>query len=46
VGAGVGDYQPTETFIGAIDELRTYGRALTPAEVWELYRAGRPPRAR
>ena len=39
VGAGVGDYQPTDMFLGAIDDVRTYGRALSPAEVWQLYGA-------
>jgi hypothetical protein len=39
VGAGMEDYTPSDTFIGAIAELRTYSRALTPAEVWQLYRA-------
>jgi hypothetical protein len=39
VGAGLLDYAPPDAFIGAIDELRTYARALSPAEVWELYRA-------
>jgi hypothetical protein len=37
VGAGVGNYQPTDMFLGAIDDVRTYGRALSPAEVWQLY---------
>ena len=46
VGAGDQDYEPTDSFDGAIDEVRTYGRALTPTEVWELYRAERPPRGR
>ena len=39
VGAGTGDYSPTDTFIGAIQDLRVYGRALTPGEVWQLYGA-------
>ncbi len=39
VGAGVADYQPTDTFVGAIDQVRTYARALSPLEVWELHRA-------
>jgi hypothetical protein len=39
VGAGVEDYLPTDTFIGAISELRVYRRALLPGEVWQLYRA-------
>jgi hypothetical protein len=39
VGAGNGDYAPTDTFVGAIDELRIYGRALNPREVDQLYRA-------
>lgn len=28
-----------EGFTGAIDEVRAYDRALTPAEVWQLYAA-------
>jgi len=39
VGAGSGDYTPTDTFIGAISELRVYARALSPGEVWQLDRA-------
>jgi len=39
VGTGVSDYAPTDNFVGAIDELRTYARALSPAEVYALYRA-------
>jgi hypothetical protein len=39
VGAGVGDYRPTDAFIGAIDQLRIYARALSPADVWQLYAA-------
>ena len=42
VGAGVDDYSPTDTFFGAIAELRIYARALTPAEAWQLYAAERP----
>jgi Concanavalin A-like lectin/glucanases superfamily/Glycosyl hydrolases family 2, sugar binding domain/Glycosyl hydrolases family 2 len=42
VGAGGGDYTPRDTFIGAIARLRIYARALSPAEVWQLYRAERP----
>jgi hypothetical protein len=41
VGAGIDDYEPTDTFLGAIDQVRTYARALTPAEVWQLYGAER-----
>lgn len=41
VGAGIGDYTPSDTFIGAIDQVRTFARALTPSAVWELYRAER-----
>jgi Concanavalin A-like lectin/glucanases superfamily/Glycosyl hydrolases family 2/Glycosyl hydrolases family 2, sugar binding domain len=41
VGAGLDDYRPSDTFFGAIDQLRTYGSALDPAEVWALYRAER-----
>jgi hypothetical protein len=39
VGAGNADYTPTDTFIGAIQDLRTYARALTPGEAWQLYAA-------
>jgi hypothetical protein len=42
VGAGAGDYSPTDAFIGAIAELRVYARALMPAEAWQLYAAARP----
>ena len=41
VGAGVGVYGPADMFIGTIDELRAYQRALSPAEVWQLYAAER-----
>jgi hypothetical protein len=41
VGAGLLDYVGPDAFVGAIDDLRTYGRALTPAEVWQLYVAER-----
>jgi hypothetical protein len=46
IGAGDQDYEPTDSFDGAIDQVRTYGRALTPTEVWELYRAERAPGGR
>ena len=46
VGAGVDDYTPTDTFLGAIADLRIYSRALSPAEVWELYQAERRAAAR
>jgi hypothetical protein len=39
VGTGNGVYLPTDAFIGAVSELRVYARAISPAEVWELYRA-------
>jgi Concanavalin A-like lectin/glucanases superfamily/Glycosyl hydrolases family 2, sugar binding domain/Glycosyl hydrolases family 2/Glycosyl hydrolases family 2, TIM barrel domain len=39
VGSGALVYAPADTFLGAIDELRTYQRALSPSEVWELYAA-------
>jgi hypothetical protein len=42
VGAGVGDYTPSDTFIGAVEQLRTYARALTPGEVWQLFQVERP----
>ncbi len=41
VGAGLEDYQPSDTFVGGIDQLRTYNRGLDPAAVWALYRAER-----
>ncbi len=40
VGAGTAVYGPQDSFLGAISGLRTYGRPLTPDEVWQLYRAG------
>jgi hypothetical protein len=39
VGAGQDVYPGADSFDGAIDEVRTWGRALSPAEVWRLYRA-------
>ncbi len=39
VGRGVSVYGASDAFVGAVDDLRTYGRALTPAEVWQLYGA-------
>jgi Concanavalin A-like lectin/glucanases superfamily/Glycosyl hydrolases family 2, sugar binding domain/Glycosyl hydrolases family 2 len=39
VGSGSRDYSPTDTFIGAVSELRIYARALSPGEVWQLFRA-------
>jgi hypothetical protein len=39
VGTGMGNYSPTDMFIGAISELRVYARALSPGEAWQLYRA-------
>jgi hypothetical protein len=41
VGSGARVYAPADTFIGAVDELRTYQRALSPSEVWQLYAAER-----
>jgi hypothetical protein len=41
VGAGALDYPGSDVFIGAIDELRLYGRALSPKEVWGLHEAER-----
>jgi hypothetical protein len=38
VGVGSGDYEPADWFRGAIAGLLTWGRALTPGEVWQLYR--------
>ncbi len=44
LGTGTLVYAPTDTFVGSVDELRTYERALSPAEVSQLYVAerGRP----
>jgi hypothetical protein len=43
VGAGVGVHAlGADPFVGAIDEVRTFGRALAPGEVWQLYGAERP----
>jgi hypothetical protein len=42
IGSGQADYLPTDTFLGAISRVRVYRRALSPAEVWQLYRAERP----
>ncbi len=39
VGEGSGAYSGSDQFIGAVTALRTYSRALSPAEVWGLYRA-------
>jgi hypothetical protein len=39
VGAGLLDYPGADVFVGAIDDLRTFDRALSPAEVWQLYQA-------
>ena len=41
VGTGSLDYPDSTGFVGAVDDLRTYGWPLSPAEVWELYRAER-----
>jgi hypothetical protein len=42
IGSGDRDYAPSDTFLGAIARVGVYGRALSPAEVWQLYRAERP----
>ena len=39
VGAGAEDYTPTDTFVGAIEGLRIYTRALSAGEVWQLHGA-------
>jgi hypothetical protein len=41
VGAGQLNPAAPDTFIGAVDELRIYPRALSPADVWQLYQASR-----
>jgi hypothetical protein len=43
VGAGLDSYKPTDTFVGAISEVRVFTRALSPGEVWQLYRAESAP---
>jgi len=37
IGLGDRDYALPDAFIGDVAQLRTYRRALGPAEVWELY---------
>jgi Concanavalin A-like lectin/glucanases superfamily/Glycosyl hydrolases family 2 len=44
IGSGQEDYAPSDTFLGAITRVRLYTRALSPGEVWQLYRAERPRR--
>jgi hypothetical protein len=44
LGEGKQDYSPSDSFLGAISRVRVYARALSPAEVWQLYRAERPRR--
>ena len=39
IGQGDRDYQPTDEFIGDVAQLRSYARALTPGQVWQLYKA-------
>ena len=39
VGTGQHDYAGSDTFVGGIAQLRIYARALSPGEVWQLYRA-------
>ena len=39
IGQGDRDYQPTDEFIGDVARLRSYARALTPGQVWQLYKA-------
>jgi hypothetical protein len=41
LGEGTDDYTPGDTFLGAIARVRVYTRALSPAEVWQLYSAER-----
>jgi hypothetical protein len=42
LGEGREDYVPTDAFLGAIARVRVYRRALSPGEVWQLFRAERP----
>jgi hypothetical protein len=44
IGSGNRDYTPSDAFLGAIARVRVYTRALSPAEVWQLYGAERPRR--
>ncbi len=39
LGAGLLDYAGSDRFVGAIDDLRTFDRALTAEEAWQLYQA-------
>jgi hypothetical protein len=39
VGAGSLDYPGSDAFVGAVDDLRTFDRALSPQEIWQLFRA-------
>jgi len=39
VGQGEQDYAPSDNFVGQVAQLRTYARALSPGQVWQLYRA-------
>ena len=41
VGAGQSVYGQRDLFRGAIAQLRTYGRSLSPVEIWQLYQAQR-----
>lgn len=42
VGRGLYDGQPSDWIKGAVDELGLIQRVLSPAEVFRLYRAGKP----
>jgi hypothetical protein len=46
LGAGLMDYPGADRSVGAIDDLRTFDRALSAEEAWQLYGAERqsPPR--
>ena len=39
LGLSTAMYAPIDVFTGAITQLRTYARPLSPEEVWQLYRA-------
>jgi len=39
LGAGLLDYAGSDRFVGAIDDLRTFDRALTAEQAWQLYEA-------
>jgi hypothetical protein len=41
IGVGLLDYPGPDRFVGAIDDLRTFDRALSAEQAWQLYQAER-----